>query len=111
MAYLQSHCEQPECMDDRKLSLVRDGDELRFLRSIYSRDRRFIARVELHHAGVLVNDLWLVIAHPVDLVRDFVVLLPANEDAHELAAAKSDATPFDPFTGAAVVGKGIEEDF
>ena len=48
-------------------------------------------RIDLHDAGVLVNDLGLVIAEPIELVRDPVVVRLADDDAHQFLAAELNA--------------------
>ena len=49
-----------------------------------------VARIDFQRAGFLDDDLRLVIAQPVDLVRDLVRLSRADDDADQFLAAERD---------------------
>ena len=51
--------------------------------------RRFIARIDFDDPGFFVNDLRLIIAEPIELVRDLFEIRLANNDADQFFAASS----------------------
>ena len=79
MARVNPRGQQPKRRDYRKIDIVADGHELRRLTLVQARQLIFVPRIDLLDLRVLVNDLGLVIAQLIDLMRDFVVVLLLNE--------------------------------
>src|ERR1700720_945137 len=105
MPRLQSGGQQTESRDQRKADIVLHRHELGLGFLIQSRNRILIGRVDLLDLRVFVNDLRLVIAHLVDLVRDLIKIFSPNDDANQLLATYSKYVPFDRFTSPPLIRK------
>src|SRR5215217_1476567 len=90
MPGLQLRCKQPKRRDHRKIDVVTYGNKLRALLRIDPSNCPFIARIELHDVRTFIDDLWLVIAHFIDLVRDFVEVRLLHDHANQFSASKHD---------------------
>ena len=82
MPLRQFRCQQSKRRNQWKIDIIHHGDELRRRILIQFRDRCVIARVDFDHLPIFVNDLGLVIAHLVDLVRDFIEIFLSNDNAN-----------------------------
>ena len=80
--------EQTKRRDHGQIDIISHGDQLRRSLRVQLRDGRIVARIDFRNAGLLVNDLGLVVAHLVDLVRDLVEVRLPNNDAHHFLAAE-----------------------
>ena len=87
---MQSRRQQTKRGDHWQIDIVSYRHQLRRRVLIQLRDRGFVARIEFHDLRFLVNDLRLVIAHPVDLVRDLLEICLPNDDANQFFAAELD---------------------
>src|SRR4029077_14425228 len=77
MPRLQAFRQQSKRRNRCKIDIVSYGDKLRAALRIQFGNRGLITRIDFLDAHVLVDNLWLVIAHLVNLVRDLVeVRLP-----------------------------------
>ena len=88
MTSLHSRRQQAKRRDDRKIDIVLHGRELRLGLLIQSRNCILVAGIDLLDLRVFVNDLRLVVAHLVDLVRDFVEVFASNDDANQFFATE-----------------------
>ena len=108
MPRLQLRRQQAKRRDHRQIDPILDRDKLRLCRIVHVRNGFVIARIKLDDVGVFKNDLRLVIAHLVDLVRDFFMLLFANDNAHEFVAADWHAFALQLLRRASLIGEWIE---
>ena len=90
MTGLQFRSEQAVGADYWQIDLIFDCDELWVWRPIDERNRLIVARINLHNVRVFVDDFGLVIAHSINLVPDFFVLLFANHHADQFCAPDFD---------------------
>src|SRR5262245_63335165 len=88
MPRVQARCQQSKRWNDRKVNIVSYADESRSSFTIKSRNGAFIARIHFPDARVFIDDLRLVIAHPVDLVRNFVEVRSSNDHPNQFCAAE-----------------------
>ena len=108
MPGLQLRGQQTKRRDHRQIDPIFDRDKLRLGRIVHPPDGFVIARINLSHPGVFKNDLRLVITHPLDLVRDFFMLLFADDNPHQFVAANLHAFALQLLRGAPLIRKGIE---
>src|SRR6266571_6967004 len=110
MPRLQSCRQQTERRDHGKIDIVLHRNELRFRASIQFCNRVGIAGIDLVDLRIFVNDLWLVVAHLVNLVRDLVEIFLSNDDANQFFAAKSDPIALNRFASPSLIRKWIERE-
>ena len=82
MARRQPRRQQTERGDDRKIDIVLHRHPLRNRIFIQLRDSSFIARIDFFDLHVFIDDLRLVIAQFIDLVRDLIEIRLPNDDAN-----------------------------
>ena len=107
MTLLQPRGEQAKRRDHRQIEAVADGHQTRGRLRVEPRESRLVARVDLHHAGLFIHQLGLVIAHALQLMRDLVEPGLPHEYAHRFLAAQRYACEF---ADAASGGAGKQKD-
>ena len=108
MPRLQLRCQQTECCDHREIDFVGHGDKLRILLRVEFRNRLIFPRIDRDNVRILINNLGFVIAHPVDLVRDFVEVRLPHDNTDQFVSAEFESIALDLFCRAPLVGKWIE---
>jgi len=108
MPRLQLGRQQAKRRDHRQIDPIHYRDKFRLCRIVHARNGFVIARIKLNDVGVFKNDLWLVIAHLVNLVRDLFMLLTANDNAHKFIAADWHAFALQLLRRAPLIGERIE---
>src|SRR5947209_4330277 len=88
MPGLQSRCKQSKRRDYRKINVVTHANKLRAPLRVDLCDGAFIAGIELHEVRIFIDDLWLVIAHFIDLVGDLVEVRLLHDHANQFSAAE-----------------------
>src|SRR5437762_14067753 len=108
MPRLQFRGEQSERGNYRKLGVVIYCDKLRSTFRIYLRNCCIVPWIDLDDLGVFINNLRLVIAHFVNLVRDlFEVRLPYH-NANQFVSTEFESTALDLFCRPSLIGERIE---
>ena len=107
MARIEPGGEEAKGGDHREIQAIADGDELRPDAGVDLGEGREVAGVDLGDVRGFVDDLRLVVAHRLHLVRDFVEGGLADDDADEFLAAEGHAVALDAAGGAAGVGERI----
>ena len=87
MPRMQLRGEQTKRRDYGKIDIVFDSYKLRRRILIQAAECLLVSRIDFFNLRVLVNDLRLVIAHLVDLVRDLVEVRLPNDHTKQLFAA------------------------
>ena len=111
MPRLQLRRQQTERRDHRQIDPILDCNKFRPRGIVHARDGFVVSRINLNHTGVFKNNLRLVIAHPLDLVRDFFMLLFANDNPHQFVTADLHAFGFQLFRRAPLIREWIEGNF
>ena len=91
---MQLRRQQTKRRDQWQIDIIFDADKLRLRRIVHACNGFIIAGIDFHYWGIFKNDLGLVIAHAVDLVRNLFTLRFANNNAHQLVTAEADALAF-----------------
>src|SRR4030095_3820291 len=88
MPRVQTRCQQSKRRNHCKIDVVSHGDKPRVSFPIQFGNPSLITRVDFGNAGVLIDKLWLVIAHLVDLVSDLVEVRLPDDYPHQFCATE-----------------------
>src|SRR6476659_6328541 len=91
MTRLELGREQAIGRDNREVEPISYSHQSGLLASIEGSNRGVVARIELDDARVFVNEFRLVIAHPIDLVRDLLEIGLPHRDANRFLSAEMHA--------------------
>src|SRR6266480_975431 len=92
----------------RRIDILLHRHELRLAQRIYFLNRRVIAWIHFDEVRIFVNNLRLVVAHSVDLVRDLLVVFTWNDDANQFLTANAHSVPLNRLRRASLIRKRIE---
>src|SRR6266540_877545 len=108
MPRLQSRYQKPERWNRRKINIVSYRHKLRGSLRVDFRNRIFIARIDLDHVRILIDDFRLVVSHSVDLVRDLVEICLPDDYPNQFCAAELQAIAFNHLRGPPLIRKWID---
>jgi len=75
------------------------------------RNCALVTRVNFLNFSILVNDLRLVIAHSINLVRDFVEARLSYHDSNQFVPAEFESVALDLFGRPSLIGERIKGQF